>query len=665
MAAPGANPAPKWFLNWTNIQEPAGDEGRPWGDESEIAGRKPAGQDPWDTGCTVTPLIGGQHAMTRIATALQSVIAQANAAGPRYDPTTHTWPNGHVYVADWRFNCLRDLSTANSWLMNTWGQGPWTQLQRPTTDQTAIGLVLKLMQAGIQVRLLLWLPHWLGKTAATLKPHVDDHCWAARLVQAENDRLMEKRFRVTDPQAPQLGVVALDMRTADVLAASHHQKLLVIRSPQTNIAFAGGVDLAYTRRDEMTGSALGGDWQSGDDMPAPGEWPEEQGVDYTTIRKVGWPGERQRTDLPTEVYGSRQSWHDQHLVLEGEVVATLEEHFRERWQLDGRCCLRSEKSNGLSGQVILSTEAAFAGGLERLPPARRPVPLAAPGAHTVQMWRTIPLSTKRSRGPFRRGEFTVMAGLANACRKATELIWIFDQFFWSIPLARLLREMVFLTPTLHVVIVLPPHADTQFKYAHQARYLALSELMARNRDRIAVYAMWNPATNDGVYVHAKVQMFDDDLLVCGSANLNRRSFLCDTELAFAVADATLLDAHQQALWGHLFPSKRFPTLPTGNQRTKGWGATLFQEIATATTSQNSKLIPDPWEPHGVDLLNQARRERSSVGFDLRYDRVLDATSVDTAVERGSPTLAKIVDRLENRYRTRADGTLTFPYRKPR
>jgi phosphatidylserine/phosphatidylglycerophosphate/cardiolipin synthase-like enzyme len=668
MTAPGA-PPPKWFLRWTNIQEPVGDEGRPWGDGSEIARRRGLGQNPWDTGCRVTPLIGGLDAMTRMAVELQDVIDKANKATPKFDAATRTWPNGHVYIADWRFNCLRDLSTKNTWKTDDWGAA-----NTAAFDQTAIGLVRKLMQAGIQVRLLLWLPHWLGKKAAKLQAHLDDHRWAARLVQAENARLMTK-FAATRQGDPQLGVVALDKRTADVLAPSHHQKLLVLRSPWANIAFAGGVDLAFTRRDDVdpagaNAPVLRGDWQSGTQIPRPSGWPREAAVDYYTVDFGNDPpSERQKSDLPVEVYGDRQSWHDQHLVLEGEVVATLEDHFRERWQLAGDCLLWATFKPRLSGQVILSTDAAFDRGLiEQLPPATRPVPITGPATHSVQMWRTIPLSGKRTTGSFRRGEFTVMAGLANACQKATQLIWIFDQFFWSIPLARLLQQQVFMNPSLHVVIVLPPHADTQPEDAHQARHDALAKLTADDSQRIAIYAMWNPASNTGVYVHAKVQMFDDELLVCGSANLNRRSFLCDTEMAFAVADKTVLDAHQQALWKHLFPGTTVvPPAKSG----ANWGKAMFDAIAEASgvtksakASPASKLMLDPWEQEIVELPNHSERRRSVLQTGWLYDHILDATSVDPAVEHGRPTLAKVVERLETRYRTKSDGSLRFPYRKP-
>ena len=174
----------------------------------------------------------------------------------------------------------------------------------------------------------------------------------------------------------------------------------------------------------------------------------------------------------------------------------------------------------------------------------------------------------------------------------------------------------------------------------------------------------------GIYVHAKVQMFDDDLLVCGSTNLNRRSFVCDTEISFAVADAEVLDDHQRALWDHLFPGTKFP-LDRG-PRPMDWGARMFRAIAEASgvtrsnrASTAPKLIRDPWKEVAAELPNHAVRKRSGPGFlyDITYACGLDATSVAIAVESGTPTLADISHRLENVY-TVSNNVADFTYRKP-
>src|SRR5262249_50263397 len=152
-------------------------------------------------------------------------------------------------------------------------------------------------------------------------------------------------------------VVGLDLRVAEPLTATHHQKMLVIRVGDIETAFVGGVDLAFTRRDAPADTApvsplayrynkdtVGdptepppqfndGDWQSGNANPSAlgvwEHWPHEQtGVEYSSVpvKLPPWFNE----DLPPNVYGdakqvsSRQIWHDQHLKLTGPIVSTIE-----------------------------------------------------------------------------------------------------------------------------------------------------------------------------------------------------------------------------------------------------------------------------------------------------------------------------------------------------
>ena len=313
--------------------------------------------------------------MSAIRDALEKVIlaAKANPNPPGQ--------RGHVYIAGYRFNCQRDLSSTNSWKTGWWGTD-----NTSAVDQTAIGLLLRLMQSGVQVRVLVWLPpreaEWAGFT-----PHVQDHLYLFRVIRAENDRLVKR-----DSLATPIGIVGLDKRTASgALIGTHHQKFIVIRSPPLDVAFCGGVDLAFTRRDSPSDptagaftpeTVLGGDWQSGTpNMPrptppmAPGIIrPPDATTNYDIVKQtLAWDvADQQPSDLPTTtdqvevcaaiggtwnsgvcsytiaagsagtppsvtstalpVYGdSNQLWHDQHLQLEGPIVSTLEWAFAERW----------------------------------------------------------------------------------------------------------------------------------------------------------------------------------------------------------------------------------------------------------------------------------------------------------------------------------------------
>ncbi len=93
------------------------------------------------------------------------------------------------------------------------------------------------------------------------------------------------------------GEVLLDQRVRRF--GSHHQKLVVIRhpdSPERDVAYAGGIDLCHSRRDD---------------------------ADHA--------GDVQRQPM-SAAYGDRPPWHDVQLELRGPIVGALDTVFRERWE---------------------------------------------------------------------------------------------------------------------------------------------------------------------------------------------------------------------------------------------------------------------------------------------------------------------------------------------
>jgi phosphatidylserine/phosphatidylglycerophosphate/cardiolipin synthase-like enzyme len=583
-------PSP-WLLNFTSpdVRSPLGD-GRPWGDGTAMSQRACAGEPPWDTGNAVVPMIGGDLTMGAIRDAFEAAIADATSS------SQPPGQRGHVYIADWQFNALRDLSANTQ---------PWTNAQPGDKGQTALGLVCRMMAAGINVRLLLWMPTTVQTYQAA--PLAYEHWSVAAAVQDYNATL-EQRFGVSQP----LGVVALDLRTASSVSASLHQKMIAVRVGNVNVAFCGGVDLAFTRRDHnLVGlrSVGDGDWQSGDTSPPPSWWSNMTGTDYPVYPYPGSPVKPHfPDDLPANVYGPHppgwRHWHDHHLRLQGPIVATLEQQFAERWVMDtdGRVYTFDRTSSiGQDDQVQLTSPKAWSQGKALpLPPA---APCPAAGSSTVQMWRTIPMRPDVSVGPFVRGEFSVAAGVANAVKQATQLITVWDQYFWSEPVARQLGAQLMANQNLCLLIVLPPYGSTdpphELWYRRRALQTLAQLLNPAAASRVRVMNMWSQALGTGVYVHAKCQTYDESLLVCGSANMNRRSTQCDAELDCAVLDTTVVRAHLANLYGCL----------TGQPWTQfgaGWLHDFWTGMA-ANTSQT--LIPDPFwakvqnpqTPNGVPM----------------------------------------------------------------
>lgn len=536
-----------WLLQFTaDDPRSAEGDGRPWGDGTAMAARAYNQTDPWDNGCKVTPFVGGFLAMNAMRDAYEAAIADAEGQSAR------PGSRGHVYIADWQFNALRDLSTSNPW-----GGAPWNPATTVAKDQTALGLVLRMMAAGIAVRLLLWMPTTVQ--SETMGALAAEHWNVAAAIQDYSETLHQKLL----PSQP-LGMVALDLRISAAWTAALHQKMSAIRVGKVNVGFCGGVDLAFTRRDFglTAGKSVGiGDWQSGDTAPLSGAgWPKQSPPPIGGYPDFPWKAQaRFPEDLPADVYGpGNRHWHDHHLQLEGPIVASIEQQFAERWVMDcnNRAFVfdRNAWEVGRYDQVQITSPAAINTDKTVKPlPAANPV--APAGSATVQMWRTIPLRPGISRGPFVRGEFTVMAGIANAVRQASQMITIWDQYFWSVPLAKLLADQMLQQPDLRLLIVLPPYGTTQpgcelwlRMEAMQALWKGLDE---SGRQRVTALDMWNPQSNYGVYVHAKAQTYDTQLLVCGSANMNRRSHQCDAELDCAVLHPPTVEAHLGNLYAAL------------------------------------------------------------------------------------------------------------------
>jgi phosphatidylserine/phosphatidylglycerophosphate/cardiolipin synthase-like enzyme len=640
--------ATTWFVPFAapGKSTPADVAGLPWGSGTEYAARVTGTSPvPMDEGCTVEPIIGGYWAMSSIRDSLVDCLEAARAKSASPPPTKHG-ERGLVYIAGWRCNPLRDLSSTNSWQTSP-GMDNNTPIPRATKrDETVLGLLVACIAAGVTVRVMLWMP----TTDVADRAHAPDHLFLAHSI-AKANQLAKTRLGT----AFDLGVVCLDARVSGS-AGSHHQKMCVIRCADSTpaippVAYAGGVDLAWTRRDapiapglhakdEVATAFYSGDWQSGESHGAKVGVAAPEGIPWAFD---GWPfgddrmpawmwdvltverpssGVRPEGDLAVDVYGQqRQKWHDQHLRLSGPVVATIEHQFRERWGDSGTFSVLADSAmSGLSawrGSAYFTAASAFTddpthpGQQVAALPEPLPVPRVAGGTSSVQMWRTIPY---RDRGTnprrFARGEFTVMRGYARVMSTAKNLIFICDQYFWSLPAARLLNRQLRAVPTLGVVIVLPPHADSPDSWTihlasatHVARRNAIAALLADldtdAQSRVAVFNAWDPSPpvdgvepgNRGVYVHAKAHIYDSELLVCGSANINRRSLAGDTELALAVHDPAVVGSHLHKLWSLFTAGAAWPTVSGAPYDATTMPGKPF--VTAMRTASPSNLIADP------------------------------------------------------------------------
>jgi phosphatidylserine/phosphatidylglycerophosphate/cardiolipin synthase-like enzyme len=293
------------------------------------------------------------------------------------------------------------------------------------------------------------------------------------------------------------GEVLLDQRVRR--AGSHHQKTVIVRTPASggsDVAFAGGIDLCHTRRDD-----------------------------------AAHHGDPQTVPMAKE-YGEHPPWHDVQLELQGPVVGLLDGVFRERWT-DPRSLDTDNPVSYLKDRlrhVDLTPD--------QLPEQPPDPPDTGPCA--VQVLRTYPAIRPKARyAP--RGERSVARGYGKAFRRARRLMYIEDQYMWSPHIARLLADALQSNPELHIIVVVPRHPDVDGRFAlppnEVGRMEAIEVVQKVAQDRVHVFDLEN-AAGTPIYVHAKVCVVDDVWACAGSANLNRRSWSHDGELSCAVLDAT-------------------------------------------------------------------------------------------------------------------------------
>ena len=210
-------------------------------------------------------------------------------------------------------------------------------------------------------------------------------------------------------------------------------------------------------------------------------------------------------------------WHDVATRLRGPVVTDVAQHFRDRWEEVAHVQLAAPVEQGPAGEV------------------------------TVQLLRTVPEHTY---GFAERGEFSILDGYLRALSSAEQLIYLENQFLWSIEIVEVLLDKLRNPPRpdFRMVLVLParPSSGADTTRGQLGRLLDADD----NRGRLlpATVTAHGDGRADGLYVHAKVGIIDDRWLTIGSANLNEHSLLNDTEVNILTLDPQLARHTRLRLW---------------------------------------------------------------------------------------------------------------------
>jgi phosphatidylserine/phosphatidylglycerophosphate/cardiolipin synthase-like enzyme/uncharacterized membrane protein YdjX (TVP38/TMEM64 family) len=269
--------------------------------------------------------------------------------------------------------------------------------------------------------------------------------------------------------------VAFQMDGKHPMGGSHHQKVVVI---DDKLAFVGGLDLTRSRWDTPRHDA---------DDPL-------------------------RRDANGEPY---QPFHDVHTMFDGDAARAMGLLARERWQ---RACGR---------RFAIRSHRAVSDN-DPWPPSR------AVDLENVDL--AISLTEPAFAG--RPAVQQIRQQYLDAIGRAHRSIYIENQYFTAGSIGGALKEMLEKPDGPDITIVAPRMQSGWLQEMTMGVLRARLHRMLKDADAHDRYRLMSPSVpgldTGCVNVHSKLMIVDDDLLLVGSANLNNRSMVLDTECNIAI-----------------------------------------------------------------------------------------------------------------------------------
>jgi phospholipase D1/2 len=334
---------------------------------------------------------------------------------------------------------------------------------------------------------------------------------------------------------------------------SHHQKIVVV---DQNVAFVGGLDLAYGRFDDQLHDIVD---------PEALRW---KGKDYYNpvvcgLRDVDKPWvkfelqfarlTRMQVDLFDRTKRPRMAWHDVHMKVEGLAARDVAANFIDRWNHHRHILEQLSYDN-----IVPKTTASY-----------------QKGASVCQTLRSV---CDWSCGlPAGKKEASIYPAYIDEIAKAEHFIYIENQFFISSlaepsivhnaiadAILTRLRKAIEAREKFRVIVVLPVHPDGHYKENSSVRCIMHWQYQTIIKNRLSLLAQlksfypnenldeyigffslrtkaffgYNRAVTEQIYVHSKLMIIDDRRVIVGSANINDRSMEGDrdSEICIHVTD---------------------------------------------------------------------------------------------------------------------------------
>ncbi|MBB5424102.1 phosphatidylserine/phosphatidylglycerophosphate/cardiolipin synthase-like enzyme/membrane protein DedA with SNARE-associated domain [Paraburkholderia sp. JPY158] len=277
--------------------------------------------------------------------------------------------------------------------------------------------------------------------------------------------------------------IAFQMDGKHPLGGSHHQKIVVV---DDCLAFVGGLDLTRSR----------------------------------------WDTQQHQADDPLrrDANGARyQPCHDVHSMFDGEAAREIGMLARERW---ARAC---KSKPAIRAQPVPPTQDPW-------PPSR--------GIDLENVDIAISLTEPAYMG--RDSKQQIRTQYLDAIARARRSIYIENQYFTSAPIGAALSESLARENGPELTIVVPRNQTGWLQKVTMGVLRARLHGMLKEADKYGRYRLLSPDVpglgESIVNVHSKLMIVDDELLIVGSANLNNRSMVLDSECNVSIdagADARI------------------------------------------------------------------------------------------------------------------------------
>jgi phosphatidylserine/phosphatidylglycerophosphate/cardiolipin synthase-like enzyme len=429
--------------------------------------------EPYTKYNEVTPLIDGENYMGDLYKELKKLT------------------KGFVLIAGWEFGGKKNQAIIEYANVRLVKDQAGSELDAVFTD---------LIKKGVEVRLLAF---------DNPVPYIHNEVLVTQLNQAANSRTTRRQCAFLDGVLPGK-------------AMAHHEKLVFIDDGSGNaLAYVGGIDLAFDRRDNNAHDGA----------------------------KEKWLG--------------MDAWHDIQLKIRGPATTQIWANFAERWngyrqkrQVNlSEASRKLRKEWGMPAEELQRIAMVFAG---------CPVPNnpdgGKPGNKYVQVLRTVaraPTSFPDRYMP--KGERTVLCALAKAISRARRYIYIEDQYLWDCELADFIGKQMAVEQGLHLIVVVPGKCELPARWGKYHDHLRSTFFMRvmgiDSKDKIEfgdkyrvhvfeAHQRRNRKKPAPIYIHSKLIIIDDRYVAVGSANVDQRSMSLDTELHIAVVDGDT----QNVIW---------------------------------------------------------------------------------------------------------------------